>query len=398
MTWAPVNKELDFSFDLMNDAYAAGCAALCVGGPLFVGFALKYGRRSIYLASTAVQLAMSAWFAKMETVADMMLVNVFSNMVGALAEVMVQMTVADVYFVHQRGLMNSIYVLMMTAGASLAPLAAGYVTVSQGWRWVWWWHVILFGAGFLAFLFLYEETKFSGVPVLNAHDNSQGETTQHTDKGDVENVEDISKPAAQLTTISTDPSIPKKTYWEKLALWSTSPSSFSQLARHVYEPFLILFSIPAVFYVSIMYGFMTACITVTVTTISAQMPQPPYNFDPSAIGLMNLPTFIGTIIGAFMYGPLSDYLIVFQAKRNGGMYEPEMRLWILPVIAPFVLAGLLMIGFALNDGLPWPIVAVGLGLVGFGVTPACSAGLTYLTDGYTEVCIQSTSAVGYVAN
>lgn len=371
---------------MLNDSYAAGCGALCLGGVLFIAFALKFGRRPVYLVSTAVQLGISVWFAKMQTVADLMLVNILSNLVGALAEVMVQMTVADVYFVHQRGLMNSLYVLVMTVGTSLAPLAGGYVAVSQGWRWVWWWMVIFFGAGFVAFFFFYEETKFSTSTAQGVFHTAEedADKRERRDKTDVENIEDISKPK-QLTAISTDPSIPEKTYWEKLALWSNSPSSLTQLARHMYEPFLIMFSIPSVLYVSIMYGFMTATVTVTVTTLSDRMTQPPYNFDASGIGLMNLPVFIGTVLAALLYGPFSDYLIVFLSKRNNGIYEPEMRLWILLIATPFVLAGLLMFGIGLNNGLPWPVVAVGLGLVGFGITPACSTGLTYLTDAYTEV-------------
>ena len=335
---------------------------------------------------------MSVWSAKMQTVVDLMVMTIISNGVGALAEVMVQMTVADVFFVHQRGLMNSIYILIMTMGTSLAPLAAGYVTISQGWRWVWWWHVILFGAGFVAFFFFYEETKFSASTVeespldVPGTDTGEQEKPQGFEKNDIEQIEDTAKPKPQLTAISIDPSIPEKTYRQKLALWTSSPSNFSQLLRHVYEPFLILFSFPSVLYVAILYGFMTANITVTVTTLSSRMTEPPYNFDAAGIGLMNLPTFIGTMIAALISGPMSDYLIVFLSKRNNGVYEPEMRLWILLFSAPFVLAGLLMFGICLNNALPWPIAAVGLGFVGFGVTPACSTGLTYLTDAHTEVC------------
>ncbi|KAJ5176619.1 uncharacterized protein N7482_002496 [Penicillium canariense] len=48
-----LNAELGFSFALLNDSYAAGCGAVhrrCD----FVPFALKFGRRPIYILSTAV--------------------------------------------------------------------------------------------------------------------------------------------------------------------------------------------------------------------------------------------------------------------------------------------------------------------------------------------------------
>lgn len=42
VTWDPMNQQLGFSYTLMNDAYAAGCGSLCLGGLLIIPFALKY--------------------------------------------------------------------------------------------------------------------------------------------------------------------------------------------------------------------------------------------------------------------------------------------------------------------------------------------------------------------
>lgn len=120
-----------------HSAYHRRCGTLAIGAFLLVPFALKYGRRPIYIVSTLGQLAVSIWSAKIETVADIMLVNAFSCGLGALAEVICNMTIADVYFVHQRGKMNSIYIWVSNIGGSLAPVAAGYITLTQGWRWVW---------------------------------------------------------------------------------------------------------------------------------------------------------------------------------------------------------------------------------------------------------------------
>lgn len=205
---------------------------------MFILFAVKYGRRPIYLASTATQMAMSIWLACMQTTTDLMLTNIFSNMVGALAEVMVQMPVADTYFVHQRGLMNSIYAFMMNTGTCLGPVAAGYVTVSQGWRWAWWWIDLFFGVRLLGFFFLYEETKFlpvtTGDPIATTPDRAAAAQTL-PEKPNLESM---------LTAVSIDTSIPEKTYRQKLSLWSTSPTSLSELTRHIYQPvafFLLTF-------------------------------------------------------------------------------------------------------------------------------------------------------------
>ncbi|KAL1865757.1 hypothetical protein Plec18167_009299 [Paecilomyces lecythidis] len=392
-----MNEQLGFSYDILNDSYAIGCGTLAIGAFLLIPFALKFGRRPVYILSTAVQFAISIWSARLQTVTDLMLVNVFSCLVGALAEVIVQMTVADVFFVHQRGLMNSLYVWFESIGGSLAPLAAGYITVSQGWRWVWWWISIFFGVGLICFVFLYEESKYTqraidGIPVDELH--------QPIDRtGTKEKAETSKKQLAPQATETTrnqesqdqsdfswiDTSIPMKTYWQRLAPWSSSPGSLHSFFRHSYQPFMILFSIPAVFYMSLLYGAMLAASTVMVTTLSSWMAEPPYNFNAAQIGLMSLPPWIGTTLGSLVCGPLSDWLILFLAKRNQGIYEPEMRLWVIAAFIPFVPAGLFMFGIGLNNGSPWPVLAVGYALCNFGTTPASSIALTYITDAYTEV-------------
>ncbi len=62
-----------------------------------------------------------------------------------------------------------------------------------------------------------------------------------------------------------------------------------------------------------------------------------------------------------------------------------MRLWAMAPFVPFVPLGALMFGIALNDGKPWPVIAVGYAICLFGLTPISSIALTYITDSYTEV-------------
>ncbi|KAJ5665462.1 uncharacterized protein N7477_007910 [Penicillium maclennaniae] len=402
VTWGPVNAELGFSFALLNDSYAAGCGALCIGAVILVPFALKFGRRPVYIFSTAAQLGISIWSARMHNVADLMLVNILSCIVGALAEVLVQMTVADVYFVHERGMMNTTYFWFMTVGTTLSPLAGGYITLSQGWRWVWWWMAILFGVGLVALFFFYEETMFNteAIDGVVVRDNLASAPSNH--KHDPEAlppkvIHDI-KDGFQPEAVQLDYSIPKKSFLKKLAPWSNSPLPFGQLVKHSYHPFLIMFSIPAVFYMALEYGIMAACTTVPVTTLSSVMTLPPYNFGSAQIGLMGLPPFIGTSLATLICGPLSDRIGLYLAKRNGGIFEPEMRLWLCLAFTPFVPAGLFMFGIGLNNGSHWLLPAFGLGVSAFGVVPASSAALTYLTDSYTDIIADSIVGVTFIRN
>lgn len=277
--------------------------------------------------------------------------------------------------------MNNIYVLTMATGTTLTPVAAGYITVDLGWRWLWWILAIILGGALVAFFFGYEETKFTSLNGVSfsAHSIDESEDQKENDQK-----------AADITIVDSHtatPPPPRKSYLERLKPWSASEGSLLELSRHAYQPFVVMVTIPAVLYVALLYGLVTAALQISVTLISTSFPAPPYNFNAAQVGLMSLPMLIGTILGTVVSTPFVDRIILYLAHKNNGIYEPEMRLWILFIFAPFFPAGLIWFGYALHGGMSWPIVAVALGMFSFAMPPISSVALTYLTDSYKEVSV-----------
>jgi MFS family permease len=314
--------------------------------------------------------------------------------------------VADLFFIHQRGLMNSIYIWVANTGTNLAPVAAGFITSSQGWRWVWWWCVIIFGVQLVMFVFGFQETKFNWMGALQGkvatdevHYSTDGvvidsKTEKPFQKSGLQDVPVSEDPDVfpngenhprNLSVISINPTIRKKTYWESLSFCSTSPGPWSHFFRHSWQPFLILFTVPGVAYSSCVYAVLLAWSTVMIAAFSTYMLDPPYNFSATGIGLMNLAPFIGTTLGCLICGPVSDWMILRLARRNGGIYEPEMRLWVFVPFIPFQVAGAFWFGYALQNGQSWVAVAMAFGICNFGSGPISSVALTYIVDAYNEV-------------
>ncbi|KAJ5825889.1 hypothetical protein N7474_003027 [Penicillium riverlandense] len=205
-TWGPLETELGFTSEILNDSYAAGCAALGVGSVIPIPFALKFGRRLVYLFSTVVQFAVCIWSAKMQTVGDLMGINVNT----ILAEAIVQMTIADLFFVHQRGKMNVLYVWTWLLSTCMGILVAGFVASGLGWRWIWWLNAIVFGVTIFVVGFGYEETKFcptvslttTDVPLNTTSENrsiASKPQDQDTKKDESEKLE--GKPSAKMKQI-----------------------------------------------------------------------------------------------------------------------------------------------------------------------------------------------------
>jgi hypothetical protein len=109
---------------------------------------------------------------------------------------------------------------------------------------------------------------------------------------------------------------------------------------------MVLATIPAVAFTALQYGSVLAWFAVLATTQAVIFVEPPYNFSPSGIGLLSLPAFIGSLFGVVYGGPLSDMSILFFTKRNKGIYEPEMRLYMNALPALLGPAGIWLFGYS----------------------------------------------------
>lgn len=403
-SWGALMVDLRFSVDQLNNGSAMGCAGLAIGCMIFMPFVHKYGRRPLYLLSSALQLSAVLWQTQMQNYGDYMGSNFLSGLGGAISEAVVQITIADLFFVHQHGTMNAWYLVFTSVGASLGPVASGFVVESQGWRWIWWWCTIFLGLNLVLVLFFFEESKY--VPVLNGHSvpyttgasgadgledarPNSGLQTTADNKGDTKHT------AMERIQSRIDTSLPRKSYRQRLAL--VTPSN-QAIGHHFYQPIIVLLTFPAVGFAALTYGTLLACMALMSSLQAVYLLQPPYNFGPSGVGLMNIAPFAGSILGFFAGGFLNDRSIMWLSRRNRGIYEPEMRLWLTLISAVLLPGGILMFGLALSRGLHWMILAVGFGLFGFTFVLASGVALAYVTDCYQEILGDVMIGIVFVRN
>lgn len=175
----------------------------------------------------------------------------------------------------------------------LAPVAAGYVATSQGWRWLFWWCTIFFAINLVLFIFCYEETKYT-------------DTTIHGTAPVIDPADDLKREDSAAGPSGIDHSIPLKSYRERMAFTTNTKGPFSKFSRHMWQPFVILFTFLIAAYCTITVGMCLAWFAIIATTEAQYFAAPPYNFTPVGIGLLNLPGFIGFLIGAIWGGPATD--------------------------------------------------------------------------------------------
>ncbi|OOF91810.1 hypothetical protein ASPCADRAFT_399706 [Aspergillus carbonarius ITEM 5010] len=395
--WQLMVVDLKVTYAQLNRAMSVNFVGLAMGCVLFIPLAKKFGRRPVYIVSTALMLVTSFWLAKLRTLAELYAANFLQGLAGATNESIVQITIADLFFVHHRGGMNGLYMTMVMIGSFLTPMAAGTQATRQGWRASYRTLGIFDAILFVLFVVFYEETKYTRV--ISGIDSSP-EITVDNVKADCKR--DIDRPTSRTETNPTPPdhhgldyTIPMKTWKQRFALitYTSEP-----ILPYFYRPFFVLASFPAVLFCAMQYAFGVVWLTILSSVLSLVFPLPPYRFTSEQIGFMSVGPFVGNLIGSIYGGFLGDWSILFFAKRNKGYYEPEMRLYILHLPALTLAGGLIMFGATIARGMHWIWPSIGGALFGFGLGSISDAALTLVIDSYRDITGDAFTGVAFLRN
>lgn len=427
-----LNETYGISYDAMNTG--AGVLFLFIGWSciFFAPASSLYGRRITYIVCILAGTLGSVWFAVSRRTSDTIWSQAFVGMSEACAEAQVQQSLADIFFQHQLGSVLTVYIMATSIGSFLGPLIAHLISEAQGFRWVGWWGAIVSGATLILIVFACEETVFDRskyFPVYESENLQSVENLEET-KGEVEKICDDkngdnigesevnekvqvarssesvenSRPNDLSIDEEADPSKEKLIpYHKRIAL--ITPSSyiegfgFKQYLKRFVVYFKV-FTLPAVWLSGILWGLQDAYMSFFLTTQDTFFYDDPWNKSETGVALMNVATLIGAVIGCIMSGILSDKHVLWLAKRNNGMYEPEYRLWLLFITLVVSPIGLIMFGVGADKGGDWPawVVYGGLAFIGFGWGSIGDTAMSYLMDAYPEIVIQGMVGVSIINN
>ena len=89
-----------------------------------------------------------------------------------------------------------------------------------------------------------------------------------------------------------------------------------------------------------------------------------YGFTNSSIGLVYLVIGVGFLVALFFSGMISDRLVKYLTKRNGGKPKPEYRLPLLFVGALLAPIGLFLYGWTAEEKVHWIVPIIGSAFLG----------------------------------
>jgi hypothetical protein len=189
------------------------------------------------------------------------------------------------------------------------------------------------------------------------------------------------KPPQRYTTQLR--SRPPITFVESLKPWNGRLNHVNWFKVMV-RPF-ILFAYPSVLWSTTVYSLSVGWLIVLSESIARIFrSKETYNFSALGTGLVYLSPFIGGVLGTAVAGKLSDKVVRFMSKRNGGIYEPEFRLVMALPTALATAAGLMGFGWSAEEKDAWIVPTVFFGIISFGCSLGSTTSITFCVDSYRQ--------------
>lgn len=387
----PVSEKTGLSLSTLNQGTGYMFLFFGLGCFVFQPLALQYGKRPIYLFSMLSTSLILLWAPHTTSIGQWIGGKILQGFLGAPIESLLEVSISDVWFEHERGRWMSMYAFSLLTSNYIAPLVAGFISDGQGWEWVLYWCSI-FGAACFFFLFFFmEESNFSRKTI--SEDDVIHESSGSDSKEGVST--EVAEVAYESDTAESTSNMQVKTFMQKLKLFDVKRPS-DQLWINFIRPITML-RYPSIIWAGFCYGSSLVWFNVLNGTASLIFTSY-YGFSAAQVGLVYISPIVGTIILSLFSGWFADYVKVKLAQRAGGVSEAEHRLW---AIVPFLIvgpAGLILWGVGSSHGLPWIGPAIGMGMIGGAGTLGCSVPCNYAIDSYRELSGHGMVGVIFIRN
>ncbi|KAH6628974.1 serine/threonine kinase 16 [Boeremia exigua] len=416
----PVSKDTGLSIAALNEGTGYNYLAFGWGCLLWQPAALQFGKRPIYLISLLMSIGITVAVPYARTQGTWIALKILGGLVGAPLECLGEISIADVFFSHERGTYLAAYSFTLYTAGFIAPILAGYITEGMGWRWVQNWGAIWLGIAFVFCFFFMEETNYvrasvlasetqnviNGIPTGPAGDENVSHISTSGEKifsqkvdADRQNLDsrnlDVTKQPSNSQEFPTAGYRPR-TYLQKLKMFDKA-RPITHFWSTVLRP-LRLMRYPVILYCAFSYGGSLIWYSVLNATSSLILSAPPYNFSPGSVGLAYIACIVGVLIGSLLAGSFGDWIVIKIARRNKGIWESEYRQWLNLILALILPFSLILWGVGAANHIHWFGLVFAMGLTGLVVALGAHLSLSYCIDTYKDFGADAVVSVMCIRN
>lgn len=397
-------EQLGVTVNQLGISVALGFLFLGCGVLLIQPTALKLGKRVVYIAGTIICIVSLAVGSQATSIDSIYAFKILVGLAASPCDSLVELSATDLFFQHERSTVIALLVLALYAGSFIGPIIAGYIVDGIGWIWCFYIQIIIYLSFFLVQLFSMEETTFRRHLDGEELEEDIIQQIRSTEiEGTNRNANDIKGTIEKIAydeDLETSGSITvsRKSYVERMNLVHTDQNDIRSWLCIFYRPFFAWY-FPVFVFGGIVYGSQMMWLLLVANTQVLIYGSEPYNFSAGSVGLTNLGSLVGTVLGTFYGGNFVDWLSIKLAKRNKGILEPEFRLWAMVVPTIVNACGLLAYWLPCASGKSWAYsVVLGQGAMGFAMSSSGSICITYAVDSYPKLASEGIVLMLFIRN
>ena len=209
------------------------------------------GKRPVFVFASLLLSMSYLWGALAKSFESLLWSNIIAAFAASSTEALGASIVNDLYFLHERANLMSIYMLFISGGNTIGPLICGFIVSSVSWRWFKWLAFILTTINFLAVVFLCPETRYDRSATTLATPSTPASSAS------ISKFSDDDEHSMEKTTSAKERNVPgyetahvrPKTYIQQLSLWTGVPKETSLLK-------LFLRPFPMIAYPAVAFSFL----------------------------------------------------------------------------------------------------------------------------------------------
>ncbi|EED14379.1 MFS multidrug transporter, putative [Talaromyces stipitatus ATCC 10500] len=340
--WKVTNETLlSFSVTIFLMGYVVGTLFLAPLSEI-------YGRRIVLSCANWFFVAWQIGCALSPNISALIIFRLLAGIGGAGSITLGAGVIADLFPLRERAKATALWSMGPLLGPVAGPICGGFIGETVGWRWVFW--VLLIAAGSLA----------AGIEVLNRETYARVLIQWKTRKMAKELGRDDLRSGYETGE-------------------QHRPSQV--LIQGLKRPVVLFYKSPIVFllsiYMSLVYGLLYLFFTTIPTVFETQ-----YGFSPGLAGLAYLGIGAGFFLAVLIVGLTNDRIVSKLMERNGGKYEPEMRLPMMIFFAAVAPISFFWYGWSADKHVHWIVPIIGMFPYGLAMMGLFVPTQTYVIDSY----------------
>ncbi|KAJ5767412.1 MFS transporter [Penicillium nucicola] len=346
VTLIPQAEAWNMSPDTVNHSQVGNVFMLGAGGIFVVAGSAYFGRLPVLFWFLVMASATAAWCAAATNFESFTAARILNGFFSTVAQGGGLMFIKDMFFFHEQARKINIWAGFIILSPYLGPLFSAFIITTQKWNVAFWLFLAMCSLALILSVLFVPETYYS----RNALDAPSNGSRILTLIGFHQRRVNLLKP---------------NTFVDALLL-----------------PIKVIGKLPIVF-ISFYY-FLTFAWVVGINTTLSIFLTPLYNFGPKQIGFFYFTPIVAALLGEICGHYIHDFLASQYIKKHHGHFEPEVRLRAAILATPFMITGIVLLGFALQYGYHYMITSLGWGLYVFGIMVTTVAVNAYGLDSYSE--------------